>query len=175
MDPRRLRAGDWILGAGSLLLLISLFSGWYEAQTIYSSARNPSGDYTLTAFEAFSAIDLILAAGALYGLALVVVSAMQNVSAVNVAGATMAVYLAAALLVVVLFRAARIPDFELDGGTVFEAGRDTGIWLALAGSLTMLGGALASIRDERITGDTRTVDPADIEASPAPPGATASP
>ena len=175
MDPRRLRAGDWILGIGSALLLVSLFTGWYEGKALEVRVPSGSGDYTLTAFEAFSAIDLILAAGALYGLALVVLSAMQNVSAMNVAGSTMAVYLAVALLLVVLFRAARIPDFVTDSGRFFDSTRDTGIWLALGGCLAMLGGALASIRDERITGDTRTVDPGDIEALPAPrPSATAS-
>ena len=174
MDPRRLRAGDWILGIGSALLLISLFTGWYEGKGLEVRVPSASGDYTLTAFEAFSKIDLILAAGAAYGLALVAISAMQNVSAVNVAGSTMAVYLAFALLVFVLFRAARIPDFVTESGRFFDSTRDTGIWLALAGCAGMLGGGLLSIRDERITGDTRSVDPADIEVRPAPqPGATA--
>ena len=174
MDPRRLRAGDWILGIGSLLLLISLFSGWYEGKAVEVRVPNGSGDYTLTAFEAFSTIDVILAVGALYGLTVVVLSATQSVSAVNVAGSTMAVYVAFGLLLVVLYRAVRIPDFVTDAGRFFESTRSAGIWLALAGCLGMLGGALAAIRDERITGDTRSVDPAEIEALPAPgPGAPA--
>ena len=166
MDPRRLRAGEWILGGGSALLLLSLFTGWYEGKNL-EVAVPPSGDYTLTAFEAFTAIDLILAAGAVYGLTIVVLSAAQGVSAVNIAGATIAVYVTAAMFVLVVFRGARIPDFEA-GRKFFDVTRDTGIWLALAGCLTMLAGALASMRDERITGDTRSVDPADIETRPAP-------
>ena len=168
MDLRRLRAGEWVLGAGSALLLLSLFTGWYEGKGIEARDRTPSGDYTLTAFEAFSAIDLILAAGALLGLGLVAACAMQRVSAVSIAGSSILAIVSVFLLVLVAFRAARIPDFESGGTTFFDVTRDTGIWLAVAGCLAMLGGALVSMRDERITGDTRSVDPAEIETLPAP-------
>lgn len=171
MDPKRLRAGEWILGAGSALLLLSLFTGWYEGRNIEVRNADPSGDYTLTAFEAFSTIDLILVAGALLGLALVVANAMQRVSAVSIAGSSILTPVAVVLLVLVLFRTTRIPDLEAGRDVFFDSTRDTGIWLALAGCGLMLVGALASMRDERITGETRSVDPADIETLPAPRGA----
>jgi len=168
MDLRRLRAGEWILGAGSVLLLLSLFMGWYEGKDVEVRIPESSGDYALTAFEAFSVIDVMLAGGALLGLGLVAASAMQRVSAVNIAGSVLLTLLVAVLLVLVLFRLARIPDFETDGAVFLDSTRDTGVWLALAGCGLMLAGALASMRDERITGDTRSVDPADIETLPAP-------
>ena len=120
MDLRRLRAGDWILGFGSALLLLSLFTGWYEGKAVEVRVPSGSADYTLTAFEAFSGLDLILAAGALYGLGIVVASAMQHVSAMNIAGVTMAVYVAVVLLILVLYRVARIPDFTTEAGSVLR-------------------------------------------------------
>ena len=168
MDLRRLRAGEWILGVGSALLLLSLFTGWYEGKNVEVRTLAPSGDYTLTAFEAFGGIDLVLAAGALLGLALVVASALQRVTAVSIAGSSLFALVAAGLLVLVAFRVARIPDFDTSRGVFFDSTRDSGLWLALAACGLMLAGALASMRDERITGDTLSVDPADIETLPAP-------
>jgi hypothetical protein len=168
MDLRRLRAGEWILGAGSALLLLSLFTGWYEGKNVEVRTATPSGDYTLTAFEAFGGIDLVLAGGALLGLALVAASAMQRVTAVSIAGSSLLTLVAVGLLVLVVYRTVRIPDFDTGRGVFFDSTRDTGIWLALAGCGLMLAGSLASMRDERITGDTRSVDPADIETVPAP-------
>jgi hypothetical protein len=168
MDLRRLRAGEWILGGGSALLLLSLFTGWYEGKGVEVRFPDSSGDYTLTAFEAFSAIDLILAVGALLGLALVVVTATQRVSAMNIAGSSLLTLVAAVLLILVLFRAARIPDFESESAVFFDSTRDTGVWLGLAACGLMLAGTLVSMRDERITGDSRSVDPADIDVRPAP-------
>jgi hypothetical protein len=168
MDPRRLRAGEWILGAGSALLLLSLFTGWYEAKNVEVRTLSPSGDYTLTAFEAFGGLDLVLAGGALLGLALVAASAMQRVTAVNIAGSAVVALISIVLLLLVLYRTVRIPDFETGRGVFFDSTRDTGIWLAFGGAGLMLAGSLASMRDERITGDTRSVDPAEIETLPAP-------
>lgn len=168
MDLRRLRVGEWILGIGSVLLLLSLLLTWYEGKNIEVRGSEPLGDYSITGFEAFGAIDLILAAGALLGIALVVASATQRVSAVSIAGSSVMGLVAIVLIVLVAYRAARIPDFEVEGATFFDVSRATGIWLALAGGVAMLAGSLASIRDERITGDTRSVDPATIETLPAP-------
>jgi hypothetical protein len=168
MDLRRLRAGEWILGIGSVLLLLSLFLTWYEGKNVEVRSTEPLGDYSLTGFEAFAAIDLILAACALLGLALVVACAMQRVSAVSIAGSSVMALVAIGVLVLVAFRAARIPDFDVEGATFFDVSRGAGIWAALAGGVAMLAGSLASIRDERITGDTRSVDPASIETLPAP-------
>ena len=168
MDLGRLRAGEWILGAGSALLLASLFMGWYEGKNVEVRVPASSGDYTLNAFEAFGGIEFVLAAGALLGLALVAASATQRVSAVNIAGSSILTIVSFGLLALVVYRVARIPDFQATRGVFFESTRDTGLWVALAGCLGMLAGSLASMRDERITGDTLSVDPADIETLPAP-------
>jgi hypothetical protein len=163
MDLRPLRAGEWMLAAGSALLLVSLFTGWYEAREVQVQFVAPSGDYTLTAFEAFSGIELppqvpvvvedlyktlgfVLAAGALLGLALVVASAMQRVSAVGIAGWSVMALIALGLLVLVLIPTVRIPQFHATRGLFADSSRDTGIWLALAGCMLMVVGSLASIR-----------------------------
>lgn len=184
MDLRRLRAGEWMLAAGSALLLVSLFIPWYEAKQVVVKFVAPSGDYTLTAFQAFSgvefhphvpviddlykAVGFVLAAGALLGLALVVASAVQRVPAVSIAGSSVMALIALGLFVLVLVPTVRIPYFHATRGFFLDSSRDTGIWLALAGCILMVVGSLASIRDERITGSTRNVKPDDIEMLPAP-------
>lgn len=168
MDLRRLRAGEWVYGIGSLLLLVSLFLTWYDGKNVEVRSFEPVGDFDLTAWEVFAAMDVILAAGALGGLAMVAISATQRVSAVNIAGSSLLVLASVVLLALVLFRLARIPDYEVGGVVFFDSSRGTGLWLALVGCLGMLGGGLAAIRDERITGDTLSVDPATIETLPAP-------
>jgi hypothetical protein len=174
MDPKRLRAGEWIAGLGSVLLLVALFLPWYEAKNIVVLGTEPLAeeDFTFTGLEAFSAVDLILAAGALAGLGFVALSASLRVSAVNVAASAILSVVAVVVVLLVLFRVLKIPDLSIatDGrrGTASESTRDLGLWLGLAGSGLLLAGALAAMRDERITGDTRSVDPATIETLPAP-------
>src|SRR5689334_8585576 len=64
MDLRRLRVGEWIVGACGVVLLISLFLDWY-------------GDPSETAWEAFSILDVILALVALAAISVPVVTAIQ--------------------------------------------------------------------------------------------------
>jgi hypothetical protein len=171
MDLRRLRTGKWMLAAGSALLLVSLVTSWYEARQVVVQLPAPSGDYTLTAFEAFSGVEFnrqipvvedlyktlgfVLAAGALLGLALVVASAMQRVPAVSIAGWSVMALIALGLLVLVLIPTVKIPDFHATRGLVLDSSRDPGIWLALAGCLLMVVGSLASIRDASLKGGGR--------------------
>ena len=72
MDLRRLRVGEWIVGASGLLLLIALFLPWY-------------GDPSSTAWEAFTVLDVILALLALAALSVPIVTATQRVPAVPLA------------------------------------------------------------------------------------------
>lgn len=160
MDLRRLRTGEWMLAAGSVLLLVSLFTDWYEARQVLVKFVAQSGDYTLTAFEAFSGVEFhphvpllddlyrtlpfVLAAGALLGLALVVASATQRVPAVSIARSSVMVLIALGLLVLVLAPTVQIPYFHATRGLFLDSSRDTGIWLALAGCVLMVVGSVAS-------------------------------
>ena len=174
MDLRRLRAGEWMLAAGSALLLVSLFTVWYEGRQVRVVFVARSGDYTLTAFEAFRGIDLpsqvkvvveelyktlgfVLAAGALLGLALVMASAMRRASGVGIAAWSVMALIALGLLLLLLVPTVRIPDFHATRGVFEDSTRDAGIWLGLAGCILMLLGSLAAIRHRRMTRNTRSV------------------
>jgi hypothetical protein len=72
MDLRRLRAGEWVLGAAGLVLLVALFLPWY-------------GDPSRTAWQSLSVLDLILAALGLIAVAIPVVTAAYKVPALPLA------------------------------------------------------------------------------------------
>ena len=68
VDLRRLREGDWIIGGSGLVLLIALFLPWYEPGA--------------SAWEAFTILDVLLAAGALAAIAVAIVAAAHATPAV---------------------------------------------------------------------------------------------
>jgi len=127
---RRLDAGPLIAVAGALLLLVSLFTAWYE----------PS----LEAWDIFEFLDLLLAAlaitGALAALALIV----DLPSAPD--GRWLGWSAAAALVLVVATLLDSPP-------AVGDQDIDVGLWLALAGSALMAAGALLGVARVSITFD----------------------
>jgi len=141
MDPRRLRAGEWVTVASGLALLVSLFLPWYG---------EASG------FEALSVIDVVLAAIAISAVLLGVVTAQQRVPAVPLAVSAL-VELAGVLgLLLVLLRVVDLP-----GGADERA---WGLWVALVAAAGVVGGAAIAMRDESWPGAPRR----DIETMPAP-------
>ncbi len=108
----------WLLaGAGAILLLISLFLDWYEPG--------------LTGWTVFEALDLVLAAAALTVLA--VTARAFGFGAVGETAGTAA---AVAAFVVVVSQLINHPP------AATGADIDIGGWLALAGALLMVVGAL---------------------------------
>lgn len=159
MDLRRLRPGEVIVFVAGGTLLAALFLPWYDTDATA----------TLSGWEALSLLDVILALIALFALSLAPVTAAQRVAAVPIAMdalVTLAGLVASAL---VLVRVGALPDGA--------AGRDWGLWLALAGALGISAGGALSMRDERpqragvyIDASGRpTPRPPEIEALPAPP------
>ena len=159
MDLRRLRVGEWIVGACGLLLLIALFLPWYG---------NPSS----TAWESFTVLDVILALLALAALSVPVVTAMQRVPAVPLALESLTALFALVAVIFVLIRVLNLPGDA--------HGREVGLWLGLLATLGITAGGLIAMRDERRSPDGRHTDvtgvpvsaPREIETQPAPgPGA----
>jgi FtsH-binding integral membrane protein len=156
MDLRRLRAGEWIAAASGMALLISLWLPWY------------SGDDLGSGWRSLAAIDVLLALIAATAVTLLVITATQSVPAVPVAFTVLVFFAAIVGTVLVLARIAWAPD-----GT---AGREWGLWLALAGSIGIVTGALVAMRDERLSPSGRHTDltgrpadpPPEIETIPAP-------
>jgi hypothetical protein len=159
MDLRRLRVGEWIVGASGVLLLVALFLPWYG---------NPSS----TAWESFSVLDLILTLLALAAISVPIVTATHRVPALPLAVESLTALFGLFGLVLVLFRVLNLPG---------EAhGREVGLWLGLGATLGIFAGALIGMRDERrspggrhtdVTGVPVSSQP-EIETLPAPrPGA----
>jgi len=155
MDLRRLRAGEWIAAASGAALLVSLFLPWY-------------GSPDLTAWEALSAIDVLLAFVAAAGVLLALVTATQRVPAVSIALSALVTLAGLVGIVLVLMRTLDVPDGA--------GGREWALWLGLAGAAGIVVGAVLAMRDERLSKPGRHTDatgrpvssPSEIERLPAP-------
>jgi hypothetical protein len=163
MDLRRLRFGDWVMGIGGLAVLLVMFLEWYEPVAregnLILIAR---GDPTVNAWEAFAVTDVILALAALMGVAAFVLAVTQPTAAVPLAIASLTALFSILTLLLVILRVIWPPDLDVAVpafGTDLETGRATGAWLGLVATTILAGGALASIRDERVPRPQRPVEP----------------
>jgi hypothetical protein len=128
--PRRLDLGRAVLFAGSALLLISLFTTWYDGG--------------LTAWQVFETLDLVLAALAVAGL----VAALRP--------DTVAPWAAAAVPGAAVF----IVFVQLVDGPPAAGGASpaAGAWVALAGTFLMAAGAALSLAAISVTVQIRERD-----------------
>jgi len=140
MDLRRLRAGEWIVALSGVALLVSLFLPW--------EAEDRSG------WESTAVADVVLALIAAAALAVFVVTANQRVPAVPIALEAVVTLLGFVAFVIVAVH------------VIWPgAGREWGLWLALAAAAGLTAGAWRGIREERMAG---APPPPEIEALPAP-------
>ena len=161
MDLRRLRVGEWIVGACGVLLLITLFLPWY-------------GDPSRTGWEAFSVLDLILALLALAAISVPIVTATHRVPALPLALESLTALFALLGVVLVLVRVLNLPG-DADG-------REIGLWLGLLATLGVFAGGMIGMRDERRSPRGRHTDlsgvpvssPPEVETMPAPRPGTGS-
>ncbi len=162
MDLRRLRAGEWIAAASGTVLVASLFLPWYTA-----------GDEEVSAFEAYSVVDVLLLGIGLLGIALLAVTAAQRTAAVGVASDALLTLVAGIVVIVAAIRAANLPgDLEASG-----ADRAAFLWIGLAAAAGVLLGAVIAMRDERLSKPGARTDATgvpvegapEIETLPAPP------
>jgi hypothetical protein len=131
----RLRAGEWIAGAGGLALLVTLFLPWYGA-----------GPFDVSAWEAFSVLDVVLALLALVPLALVALQATRRSPALPVAFSTFTVLAGALATLLILYRIANQP------GPNELVSVKPGAWLGLLAAVAVTVGGWRSLRTERIPG-----------------------
>ena len=170
MDLRRLRVGEWIVGASGLLLLIALFLPWYELSEPVLSGSASQFEDSATGWESFSILDLLLALGAVAAVGVVVVTAAHSTPALPLAMQSLLTLVGVVLLVLVLFRIWNAPELSED------ASREIGAALGLVGTFGIAAGCLVAIRDERRAPEGRHNDltgvpiaaPRDIETIPAP-------
>jgi hypothetical protein len=158
MDLRRLRVGEWIVGASGVLLVVSLFLPWYA-------------DPSKTAWEAFTVLDVLFALLALAAIAVPIITATHRVPAVPLATESLTALFGLIGLVLVLIRVLNLPGEA--------SGRDIGLWLGFAATLGIFAGGMVGIRDERrappgrhtdLSGVPVSAEP-EVETLPAPPRA----
>ena len=144
MDLARLRFGDWVMGLGGVAVLVVMLLDWYEL---------PGGE-TVSAWEAFSVNDVILALAAVMALTSFVLTALQPTAAIPLALASLTTLVAIVALLLVVIRVISPPDVN-----DLETARQAGAWLGLVATALLTGGCLASIRDERVPLPERPVEP----------------
>jgi hypothetical protein len=184
MDLRRLRVGEWVMGASGLVLLVALFLPWYELGEGIVVGPPEALDAHASAWDAFAILDVLLALGALAAIAVVVVTAAEATPAVPLATESLVTLFALLLLVLVVFRLADPPDVSFLESTsspaarehIKEIDRGTGGWLGLIGVAGIFAGGLIAVRDERRSPAGRHTDlsgapmgePREVERLPAP-------
>jgi len=176
MDFRRLRVGEWVVGASGLLLLVALFLPWYELGEGIVVGPPDVLDARASAWDAFTIIDLLLALGALAAIAVVVVTAGYATPAVPLAFQSLVTLFALLLLALVVFRLADPPDVSFLESTagpatrerVTDVDRAAGAWLGLVAVLGIFAGGLVAVRDERRSPAGRPTDLSGAPVSGAP-------
>ena len=141
---RRLRAAEWIAGAGGAGLLAALWLDWYS---------------DTSAWRAFAVLDVALALLALVPLALVVLQATRESPALPSAFSALTFVAGALAALLILYRIIDPP----------VRGVETGAWIGLAAAVVAAAGGWRSLGDEAHHGTARPP----IEDLPAPPRARA--
>ena len=131
---RRVRAGEIFAGAAGVVLLASMFLSWYSVS---------SRDDSLTAWGAFSVVDVLIAIVALLGIALALSEVIGRGPALPVALAVITTTLALAGTLLLLYRILNQP------GPNDLISVEAGAYLGLLASLGVFLGAWLSLSDER--------------------------
>jgi hypothetical protein len=137
---RRVRIGEIVAGAGGVLLLVSMFLGWYTVR---------GRDDNLTAWGAFGFVDVLLAVVALLGIALALSEVVGRGPVLPVALGVITTTLGLAGTLLLAYRILNQP------GPNDVIGVSAGAWIGLVASLGVFLGAWLSLSDER----PRPVDP----------------
>jgi hypothetical protein len=148
MDLRRLRHGEWIAGIAGAVLLGSLFFDWYSG---------PRGA-TETAWETFTAADIVMAIAAAMGIALAVLAASQRSVAVPQAISSLTVPVALVASVLAVIHTLSLPD----GAT----GREPALYVGLVAAIAVLLGGWRSMSDQSFPSEV--APKVDVTPLPAP-------
>jgi hypothetical protein len=147
------------------LLLGATFLDWYGA-----------GRTKQDAWEAFGALDVLLAVVGLAGIAVAVVTAAHGSQAVPTAIGSLLVLVGVAVSAWLVYRVASPPDVAPSvpagpraTGYRPSTEREAGLWIGLAACLGVTLSALGSIRDDRFPRAVREAPRVDVPVYPAPP------
>lgn len=107
------RVGEILAAVFGVLLALSLFLPWYRTPAPAGSCPPAQGECpreTVTAFQAFAAVDILLLLVAAGGLALLALEVTQRTAAIPVAWSALLTSLALVALAVVVWRVAAPPE-----------------------------------------------------------------
>jgi carbon starvation protein CstA len=131
---RRVRAGELVAGAAGVVLLAAMFLNWYSVGV---------RDDRLTAWGAFSVVDVLLALVALLGIALALSEVVGRGPALPVALGVITTTLALAGTLLLAYRILNQP------GPNDLISVEAGAYVGLLASLGVFFGAWLSLSDER--------------------------
>jgi hypothetical protein len=157
VDLRRLRNGEWIAGVSGVVLLVALFLDWYKIRDV--TGAKSAGDLSANAWDAFTVVDVFLAAAAVFGIALAVGAATQRSAAVPQAVGALTVPVAFIAAILVVIKLLDLPSwasvFQGTGGVYLNSSlggpkvvREPGLYIGVAATLGVLIGAWRSIGDQ---------------------------
>jgi hypothetical protein len=131
----RLRTGEWLVAAAVVAIAVSLALPWYGVR-----AR----EETVTGFESFAVIDVLLLLAAAVGVALVFLQATKDSPSLPVAFGVLTVTTGVLATLLVLYRLINEP-----GSDAFLDVR-LGAWLGLLATVALTAGGWLSIANERV-------------------------
>jgi hypothetical protein len=137
---RRVRSGELIAAGGGVALLVVMFLGWYGVR---------GREATLSAWQAFSITDIVLAVVAVLAIALLVVQLAGRGPAAPVALGVLSATLSLVAVLLVAYRILNQP-----GPNEFVEVH-AGAWLGLLAAVAIAAGTWLGLSDER----PRPVDP----------------
>lgn len=135
MDLRRLRAGEWLAAAAAVATSVVLALPWYGAR---------GREATVTGFESFTIIDVLLVLFAAVGLALAILQATRTSPSLPVAFGVLTVAAGFLSVLLVLYRLINEP-----GPDEFIEVRATA-WLGLVAAVLLTAGGWLSIANEHV-------------------------
>ena len=137
MKPLRLRTGEWLAALAAVAVPLTLALPWYGAR-----AR----EQTVTGFEAFTVIDVLLLLAAAVGVALAVLQATRDSPALPVGFGVLTVTVGFLATLLVLYRLIDEP------GTDEFLDVRPGAWLGLLATVALTAGGWLSLANEHVRG-----------------------
>jgi hypothetical protein len=148
-DFSRLRNGERIAAIGGVLLFILLFFDWYDVSVNVGVAGIGSIGTSITAWDAFSLIDIYLMLVAFVAIGLAVLTATQRTPALPVTTAVITTAVAALGTLLILFRIVDTPGLGVPSSVDVSPTFWAFVGLVAAAAITY--GGYLSMREEGTT------------------------
>lgn len=158
------------------MLIASTFLDWYDVHSTQEvGGPHSAGILTawgsLSAWEAFTVVDLLVLVLAGLAIATAVMAAAHNTPPASLALAALTSLVGLVVIVALLVRAASPPSFTIRGTEVDDVSVAAGLWVGLGAAVLTTVAGFVAMRDERFPRAARIEVP--VEAIPPPEGGKA--